>query len=107
MPKQIIWSPLAENDFANILDYLDKNWDRKVASNFIDLTENTLNQISINPKQFPICYIKKKVRKCVLTKHNSLFYRDSRSLGYSAVYRDWQKTSHRDLGKLRAGSDGT
>jgi plasmid stabilization system protein ParE len=39
MPKQIIWSPLAENDFANILDYLDKNWDRKVASNFIDLTK--------------------------------------------------------------------
>jgi plasmid stabilization system protein ParE len=40
MPKQIIWSHLAENDFAKILDYLDKNWERKVASNFIDLTEN-------------------------------------------------------------------
>ena len=79
MPKQIIWSTLAENDFANILDYLDKNWDRKVASNFIDLTENVLNQISINPKQFPICYNKRKVRKCVLTKHNSMFYRDTRS----------------------------
>jgi plasmid stabilization system protein ParE len=24
MPKQIIWAPLAENDFAAILDYLDK-----------------------------------------------------------------------------------
>jgi plasmid stabilization system protein ParE len=79
MPKQIIWSPLTENDFANFLDYLDKNWDRKVASNFIDLTENTLNQISLNPKLFPIWYNKKKVRKCVLTKHNTLFYRDSRS----------------------------
>ena len=78
MPKQIIWSPLAENDFANILDYLDKNWDRKVASNFIDMTENVLNQISINPKQFPICYKRRKVRKCVLTKHNTLFYRDTR-----------------------------
>jgi plasmid stabilization system protein ParE len=40
MPKQIIWSLLAENDFANILDYLEIKWDRKVASNFIDLTEN-------------------------------------------------------------------
>jgi len=79
MPKHIIWSHLAENDFANILDYLDKNWERKVASNFIDLTENVLNQISINPKQFPICYKKRKVRKCVLTKHNTLFYRDTRT----------------------------
>jgi plasmid stabilization system protein ParE len=79
MAKPIIWSPLSENDFANILDYLDKNWEHKVASNFIELTENIINQISINPRQFPICYKKKKIRKCVLTKHNSLFYRDGKT----------------------------
>jgi plasmid stabilization system protein ParE len=79
MHKPIIWSPLSENDFANILDYLDKSWGPKVATNFIDLTENIVNQISINPKQFPICYKRKKVRKCVLTKHNTLFYRDGKS----------------------------
>jgi plasmid stabilization system protein ParE len=78
MPKPIIWSHLSETDFANILDYLNKNWDYKVAANFIDLTENIINQISINPKQFPICYKRKKVRKCVLTKHNTLFYRDGK-----------------------------
>jgi plasmid stabilization system protein ParE len=78
MSKQITWSQLAENDFANILDYLDRNWERKVTTNFIDLTENLLNQISLNPKQFPICYKRKKIRKCILTKHNTLFYRDTR-----------------------------
>jgi len=79
MHKPIIWSPLSENDFSNVLKYLDKNWGEKVASNFIDLTENTLNQISINPRQFPIIFKRKKVRKCVLTKHNTLFYRDGKS----------------------------
>jgi plasmid stabilization system protein ParE len=78
MNKAIIWSPLSENDFENILDYLKKNWGNKIASNFIDLTEIIINQISINPRQFPICYKKKKVRKCVLTKHNSLYYRDGK-----------------------------
>ena len=78
MPKPIIWSHLSETDFANILDYLNKNWDYKVAANFIDLTENIINQISINPKQFPICFKRKKVRKCVLTKHNTIFYRDGK-----------------------------
>jgi plasmid stabilization system protein ParE len=78
MPKKIIWAPLAENDFAGILDYLDKNWDSKVALNFIDLTENVIGQISINPKQYPVIFKKKRIRKCVMTKHNSLFYRDSR-----------------------------
>jgi plasmid stabilization system protein ParE len=78
MPKPIIWSHFSENDFANILDYLDKNWGRKVAVDFIDLTENIINQISINPRQFPVCYKRKKVRKCVLTKHNTIFYRDGK-----------------------------
>jgi plasmid stabilization system protein ParE len=79
MPKQIIWAPLAESDFAAILEYLDKNWDSKVAANFIELTEAAIDQISVNPKQYPIIFKKKQIRKCVLTKHNSLFYRDSRS----------------------------
>jgi len=79
MPKQIIWAPLAESDLAAILEYLDKNWDSKVAAKFIDLTENLIDQISINPKQYPIIFKKKRIRKCVLTKHNSLFYRDSGS----------------------------
>jgi plasmid stabilization system protein ParE len=78
MPKPIIWSPLSENDFENILNYLNKHWGNKVASNFIELTENLLNQIAINPRQFPIFYKRKKVRKCVLTKHNTLFYRDGK-----------------------------
>ena len=79
MSKPIIWSPLSENDFENILDYLDKNWGKKVASNFIELTENLLNQLTTNPRQYPIIYKRKKVRKCVLTKHNSLFYRDGKT----------------------------
>ena len=79
MPKQIIWSPLAESDFAQILDYLEINWEKKVAAHFIELTENLINQISLNPRQFPICYKRKNVRKCVLTKHNTLFYRDTKS----------------------------
>ena len=76
MPKQIIWSPLSENDFVSILEYLQKNWDSKVVEGFIEITFSSVSQISINPKQFPMIYKNKKIRKCVLTKHNTLFYRD-------------------------------
>lgn len=79
MPKPIIWSSLSENDFENILNYLDKKWGNQIAFDFIELTENLLNQIVINPKQFPVFYKRKKVRRCVLTKHNSLFYRDGKT----------------------------
>jgi len=78
MSKQIVWSSLSEIDFSGILNYLNENWGETVASQFIDLTESFLTQISINPRQFPVIHKKKKIRKCVLTKHNTLFYRDSK-----------------------------
>jgi plasmid stabilization system protein ParE len=79
MHKQLVWSPSAESDFANILEYLNEKWDEIVATHFIDLTEESIEQISINPRQFPVIFKKEKIRKCVLTKHNSLFYRDSKT----------------------------
>lgn len=44
MPKEVVWSPLSENDFAGILEYLNENWDEKVANQFIVLTENILGR---------------------------------------------------------------
>ena len=79
MSKQIVWSPSAESDFANILEYLQENWEERVTNQFIDLTEGILSQISINPRQFPLIHKKQKIRKCVITKHNTLFYRESNS----------------------------
>lgn len=79
MSKKIVWSPLSVRDFAMILEYLNKNWDEKVTNQFIDLIEIILDQISINPRQFPVIFKKERIRKCVLTKHNSMFYRDSKS----------------------------
>jgi len=79
MPKHIVWSPSAESDFANILGYLQENWEERVTNQFIDLTEDILTQISINPRQFPLIHKKEKIRKCVITKHNILFYRESNS----------------------------
>lgn len=76
MSKQVIWSPQSENDFSDILEYLAENWDKEVALKFIDIVDKLINQILLNPKQFPIIQKQKKIRKCVITKHNSLYYRE-------------------------------
>ena len=76
MPRQVIWSPLAENDFSSILQYLQDNWDSVVVSKFIELTDEIIKQVAINPKQFPVIQKSKRIRKCVITKHNTLFYRE-------------------------------
>jgi len=97
MPKQIIWSPLSEKDFSDILDYLLQNWDRKVVVKFIDIIDELINQISLNPKQFPVIQKRKKIRKCVITKHNTLYYSERR--GYIDILRIFD--NRQDPRKLR------
>jgi len=78
MSKQIVWSPLSESDFAETLNFLHEKWSHKVALQFIERTEIILNQIAANPKQFAIINKSIKVRKCVLTKHKTLYYRTTK-----------------------------
>ena len=80
MAKPVIWSPLSEKDFTSILDYLQTNWSRKTVLQFIDITNDLVYQISVNPQQFPLIQKRDKIRKCVITKHNSLFYRERKGL---------------------------
>ena len=78
MAKKIIWSPQSEEDFENILNYLTSKWDANVAVKFIDLVDALLMQIASNPRQFPLIHKKYNIRKCVITKQNTLFYRNRR-----------------------------
>ena len=78
MPKEVIWSPESEKDLDKLLDYLATDWDTSVVLKFIDLLEVLVDQISYNPLQFPSIKRKLNIRKCVITKHNSLFYRNKR-----------------------------
>ncbi len=91
MPKQVIWSPQSESDLLQILDYIQKNWEGEVAIKFIDIIDEIINQISINPKQYPLIQKRKKIRKCVITKHNSLYYRDRKeSIDILRIYDNRQ-----------------
>lgn len=75
MRREIIWSPLAEQDLGNILEYLAENWNQKVTVHFLNKIDLATNQIAKIPNQFPIINKKLQVRKCVVTKQNTLFYR--------------------------------
>lgn len=76
MPKAVVWSLLADQDFNDILNYLASKWEPAVAEHFMELTFKLIQQISDRPKQFPLIYKRGKVRKCVISKHNSIIYRE-------------------------------
>ena len=80
MAKPIRWSPQADEDLDKILDYLANEWEDSVSLKFLDLVDILLNQIAINPRQYPLIHKSLNIRKCVITKHNSLFYRNKRNV---------------------------
>lgn len=79
MHKEIIWSPLSLTDMKGIVDYLSQNWPADGINHFIDEIDVIAKQLSSHPKTFPIIHSKLKIRKYVISKHNSIYYREYRN----------------------------
>ncbi|OUD36702.1 type II toxin-antitoxin system RelE/ParE family toxin [Flavobacterium sp. FPG59] len=77
MNKAIRWSSFADKDLANLLEYLDAKWNKSVCLNFIDHLDYCITLIQENPGQFPFINKKLQIRKCIVTKQNSLYYRET------------------------------
>jgi len=76
IPKTVIWSPAAKQDLENITDYLMHKWGNNVVTSFLRRVNWLISQIAVNPCQYPVLNPSHKVRRCVLTKQNTLFYRE-------------------------------
>jgi plasmid stabilization system protein ParE len=79
MLKPIKWSSLADNDFAKLLEYLEIRWNKNVSLKFITKLDFCVDLIHKNPNQFPIFNAQLHIRKCVVTKQNTLYYRETKS----------------------------
>lgn len=75
MLKLIVWSKDSEDDILKLIDYLLLNWGSKFADDYVKSIEKIIFQISVFPKLYPIIYNKLKIRKCVVSKHNTIYYR--------------------------------
>lgn len=75
MKYKIIWTPRAEANFNTILSYLEQRWDNQVILNFFDKVENILTIISDQPELFPEINEQERIRKCVIVKQISLYYK--------------------------------
>jgi len=75
MVKKITFSPEATQNIQQIILYLKKEWSQNVADKFV----NMLREKIYNIKQFPNSYYlideQRKIRRCVLTKQITLYYK--------------------------------
>jgi len=72
---KVSWTPMARYTYFRVLEYLDEAWTIREIQNFVDRTEKTLSQIVKTPEMFEASRKKKNVRKGLITKHNTLYYR--------------------------------
>jgi plasmid stabilization system protein ParE len=72
---KIIWTSKALTDLKNIVNYLEENWTVKEIQKFARLLDLQLNRLIIHPFLSPESNKYKKIRKSVLTRQISIYYR--------------------------------
>lgn len=77
MKREIRLSKRAMNKLDNLLVSLEEEWSAKVKHNFILKLDNSLNQIQELPDSFPESEKIIGLRKCVVTKQTTLYYKYS------------------------------
>lgn len=75
MPNQVIWSPLAKKDLNETLEYINNNWSFRAVNKFINRIDESIKLITDNYLLFPLISKEKNIRKCVVSKHISVYYR--------------------------------
>ena len=77
MGKEVILTPIAVNDFENVVAYLTYKWWIQATNNFIDRFEKVCVLLSEDASMFPFVNLNKQIQKCILTKHNALYFKNT------------------------------
>lgn len=75
MKRKVVIAKTAERRLEDIFDYLVKKWSKKVKDEFIQKLDKNIEIISIQPEIFPESNKRKGLRRCVVTKHVTIFYK--------------------------------
>ena len=75
---EIVWTKLAKITYIEVLENLKKRWTEKEMKNFKDLTNELLEKVKNEQVEHLFANEKLGVRKGVVHKNVSLFYREDR-----------------------------
>lgn len=78
MNRNVIISKLAERKLNKLFEFLRSEWSIKVKDEFIKKLDNSISLITKQPESFPSSEKEKGLRKCVITKQTTLYYRFDR-----------------------------
>ncbi len=70
----IVWSPKAKSEFVEILEFVESQFGSESAADCVLLVEAMTEKIAVFPLMFP-SFGQHKIRKAVVQKNLSIFYR--------------------------------
>lgn len=74
MSRKVIISQIAQKRLELLFEYLLEEWSHKVKSEFIKKLDKNIQIIKDQPASFPESEKESGLRKCVITKHTTLYY---------------------------------
>ncbi len=74
---EVHWTEHALNELNEVYDYLKAHWTEKELRKLSREIEKTLAIISKNPELFPLINPDENIRRAVVTKHNTIYYKKS------------------------------
>lgn len=75
MSRKVVISKTAERKLNKLFEYLIKKWSVKVKKDFVEKLDASIEIIKNQPEIFPESKKGKGIRKCVITKQTTLYYR--------------------------------
>jgi plasmid stabilization system protein ParE len=75
MSRKVDISKTAQKKLDNLFNYLIENWSTKVKNEFVQKLDNSIKTIKNQPEAFPESTLRNGLRKCVITKQTTMFYR--------------------------------
>ena len=74
MNLKVNFSKTAEKNLDDVLNFIEAKWSKKSKDLYLVKFQKAVSIISMNPEIFPKSSVKKKYRKCVITKQSTLLY---------------------------------
>ena len=71
----IVWTDHALDKLAQTFEYLELNFSEAVISRVAKKIESTLHSISIFPTMYPVAFTQNEVRRAIVAKFNTVYYR--------------------------------
>jgi len=75
LSRKVVVSKTAEKKLDTLFDYLITEWSVKVKTDFVKKLDSSIEIIKNQPEIFPESKKAKGLRKCVITKQTTLYYR--------------------------------